>query len=90
MESKHTIGELLAWLFVIFLLGVGIVNIFLVHPVPGIAYLLLALVFLPPLNSVFTERFGSIIPLILKIILAVLIILFTFGVSDLGDIIDKF
>ena len=34
------------------------------------------------------ERLGFSIPLVVKIILSIIIIMFTLGVSDLGDMID--
>ena len=70
------------------MLATGIANMVLVHPVPGLAYLFLSLVYLPPANHRFTKQFGLSMPLVVKLALAVIIILFTFGVSDLGDMID--
>ena len=77
------------WIFGVAVMIVGILNIFLVHVVPGLVYLILSLVYLPPVNEVFRRRVGFAIPLIVKIILAVIIFFFTLGVSDLGDMIDK-
>ncbi|RDC64152.1 hypothetical protein [Adhaeribacter pallidiroseus] len=78
-----------AWVFGLAVLTVGLLNLFLVHPVPGTAYLLLALVYLPPANAYFAKRFNFSIPLVVKIMLGLLLFLFTLGVSDLGDIMDK-
>ena len=61
---------------------------FLVHPVPGLVYLLLSLVYFPPSNAILKERFGFSIPLVFKIIFGVSLFMFTLGVSDLGDMID--
>lgn len=79
---------MIGWIFSIVVLAVGILNVFLVHPVPGVVYLLLSLVYLPPANATLKKRFGFSIPLVVKIILGIIIIMFTLGVSDLGDMID--
>jgi hypothetical protein len=63
-------------------------NLFLVHAVPGIIYLLLSFVYIPPANSTLKQWFGFSIPLVVKIILGIVIVWFTLGVSDLGDIFD--
>lgn len=78
----------ISWLFGLVVLTIGIANVFLVHPVPGVIYLLLSLVYLPPANAFLWERTGFAIPTVVKIILGVVIIWFTLGVSDLGDMID--
>ena len=61
----------------------------LVHLVPGIVYLILSLIFFPPSSAVLINTFGFRVPVILKVSLAIIIFIFTLGVSDLGDIIDK-
>lgn len=89
MKNKINALDLFGWIFAITVMIVGILNIIWIHPVPGIVYLLLSLVFLPPANAKLSESFGFSIPLLVKIILGIVIILFTLGVSDLGDMIDK-
>ena len=76
------------WLFGAIVLSAGILNFFLVHPVPGLVYLLVSLIYFPPVNEWIRTRFALIIPVAVKIILAVVIVWFTLGVSDLGDMID--
>ncbi|WP_255481289.1 hypothetical protein [Pontibacter sp. Tf4] len=89
MPNKSTIWTIGAWAFSILVILIGILNLFLVHPVPGIAYLLISLVFLPPSNTWFRRKFGFSFPLLIKIVLGVVLIMFTLGVSDIGDMIDK-
>ncbi len=67
---------------------VGILNLILIHPVPGIAYLLVSSIYFPPVSNRLTSRLGFTPTLLLKIILGVILILFTLGVSDLGELID--
>lgn len=88
MQGKTTPSSIIGWGFGIVVFAIGVANIFLVHPVPGIVYLFLSLVYLPPVNSALKERTGFYIPRIVKIILGIIIIQFTLGVSDLGDMID--
>ncbi len=89
MQENNTTLTLINWLFFIAVIVVGILNLFLVHPVPGTAYLLISLVYLPPANTFFNNRLGFSIPSLVKMILGIVLFLFTFGVSDLGDMIDK-
>jgi len=83
MKSKS-----FAWLFGLLLLGVGIANLLLVHPVPAVGYGLVSLVYLPPVSDALKDRFGVSIPTFVKVALAIVVVMFTLGVSDLGDMID--
>lgn len=88
MENKIDLFVLAGWLFGLVVFTVGVLNLFLVHPVPGIAYLLVSCLYFPPANSLLRQKFNFSLPLFVKIILALVLILFTLGVSDLGDMID--
>lgn len=77
-----------SWVFGIVVLVLGVLNLILIHPVPGLVYLLLSLIYFPPANTIFRKRFGFSIPHVVKIFLGIVIIWFTLGVSDLGDMID--
>lgn len=90
MKDSSLSINIISLLFGLALLVVGVLNLFLVHPVPGAAYLLLSFVFFPRTNGFLRERYGWQIPLLIKIILAIIIVMFTLGVSDLGDMIDGF
>jgi hypothetical protein len=84
-----TICSIGGWIVSIVVIATGILNIFLVHPVPGVIYLLISLVYLPPANVYLKNKFAITIPVLLKLILAFTLLMFTLGVSDLGDMIDK-
>lgn len=86
--GKAAAGSVFSWAFALVVFTVGVLNILLVHPVPGIAYLLLSFIYLPPAQVLFRQKMGFSIPLVVKIILGIIIIQFTLGVSDLGDMID--
>lgn len=79
------IATALSTLFGIILVVVGILNIILVHAVPGIAYLLISLIYFPFTNDFLKRKTGHAIPVIVKILLAIVLFFFTLGVSDLGD-----
>ncbi len=88
MQGKITTLSIISWVFGIAVLAVGVLNVFLVHLVPGIIYLLLSFLYFPPANAIIKKRFGFAIPGVVKIILGLVIIWFTLGISDLGDMID--
>lgn len=77
----------LSTVFGIILVVVGILNIILVHAVPGIAYLLISLIYFPITNNFMKRKTGHAIPGMVKILLAIVLFFFTLGVSDLGDMI---
>ena len=83
------VWDITGWIFGTIVLVIGILNIFLVHPVPGIVCIFLSLIYLPPINAFLEKSLGIKIPAIAKIVPGILIIWFTLGVSDLGDIIDN-
>lgn len=88
MKDKIISLPIISLTFGLLVLAVGVLNIFLVHPVPGTVYLLLSLVYFPRANTFFRERSCFPIPPVIKIILAIILIMFTLGVSDLGDMVD--
>jgi len=89
MKEPLKLPLVCGWVFGMLVFAIGVLNVILVHPVPGLTYFFLSLVYLPPANGWLQERCGFKIPLLLKIILGVAIFMFTLGVSDLGEIIDK-
>lgn len=89
MQIKITAASLVSWILGIIILAIGISNMILVHPVPGTVFILLSVLYFPPANEIFRKYFGFAIPLVFKIILSIIIIWFTLGVSDLGDMIDS-
>ena len=82
--NKIHFGLIAGWLFGLSLVIIGVMNIFLVHPVPGIAYLLLSMIYFPPVTGWLKDKYRIRIPEVIKIILGVFIMMFTLGVSDLA------
>jgi hypothetical protein len=85
LNLKHTAN----WVFGTFVFVIGLLNLFLIHPVPGIAYILLSFIYLPPASDLLKQKFDFSISAFIKIIFGIIIFLFTIGVSDLGDMLDK-
>ena len=81
--------NLAGWLFGAVVLALGVANLLLVHPVPAAAYALVSLVYFPPVGAWLKARFGVSIHPLARLALAVVIVMFTLGVSDLGDMIDQ-
>jgi hypothetical protein len=79
---------LLGWLLGLIVIAIGLLNLVWVHAVPGMFYLVLSMVYLPPANGWLQSRFGLHIPAFFKIALGLAIFFFTLGVSDLGDMVD--
>lgn len=79
MKDEVTSLPIVSWLFALVVFTIGVLNLLLIYPVPGVAFLLLSLVYVPSVNSILKGRFGFSIPPVVKIIL---------GVSDLGEMID--
>jgi cbb3-type cytochrome oxidase subunit 1 len=88
-NSSMNTGYIAGWLFGLLIIVIGILNLVLVHPVPAVAYFILSLLYLPPANALLKAWFGFTMPVVLKIALGVVIVMFTLGVSDLGDMMDK-
>ncbi|MBT8273950.1 MAG: hypothetical protein KJO77_09095 [Bacteroidia bacterium] len=81
--------DLVNWIFWIILILIGILNIILIHPVPGIFYLGVSLIYLPPANATLYNRYGFTIPFTLKVIVFVLIMWATLGVGDLMELFES-
>jgi hypothetical protein len=87
-QHKNKVFHIISWAFGAIVFIIGVLNFIFVHPVPAMIAMLLSCIFFPPILQGFKTRFGFTIPAWFKVILGVVIILFTLGVSDLGDIID--
>jgi hypothetical protein len=90
MERNFGISRLFNWAFSLVLMLVGMLNIFLIHLVPGLIYFLLVCLYFPAITDFIEKKWGLKIPFWAQIFLAIPISMFTLGVSDLGDMMDKF
>ena len=81
------IKNIISWIFGVVFFVIGVLNVFLVHPVPGVFYLLLSFVYFPPANTILKKMFGFSIPLVVKIILGLVILWVTLAVGDLAEML---
>nr|WP_294907236.1 hypothetical protein [uncultured Lacibacter sp.] len=88
LQEKLSIQRIISWILGLLVLTIGILNLILIHPVPGIIGLLLSMLFFPPVNDLLKKKIGFAIPFAVRVILALSIFWFTLGISDLGDMID--
>jgi len=88
VRSGAARSSVIEWIFAGLVLAVGVANLLFVNPVPAMAYGLISLVYVPPANALLRHRFGIPIHTIAKVALGIAIVMFTLGVSDLGDMID--
>ena len=81
-------ARLAGWSFGALLVATAVATLLLVHPVPAIGYVLASLLYLPPATDFLQRRFGLRVHPLLQAALGVAILMFTLGVSDLGDMLD--
>ena len=86
MKTNFRTLNVFSWIFGLAVLAIGVLNIILVHPVPGIGYLLLSALYFPPINGSFASKFGIRESFFMQIIMAIVILMFTLGLCDLADI----
>ena len=85
MNISLTINDLLSWFLMILFIIIGIMNLVLAHPIPGILYLLVSLFYCPPMGSMANERLGFSIPYLVKTIVAFVILWVTLAIGDLTE-----
>jgi len=56
MNKKSNIGNIISWLFALLFFVIGVLNLWLVHNVPGIFYLILSIFYYPPTNKLFRKK----------------------------------
>lgn len=77
---------IVSWLATLLFVTIGVLNLVLVHPVPGMFYLLLAVLYLPQVDVIMKKKLGFAIPFMAKMLLAVLVLWGTLAVTDLAEI----
>ena len=88
MSNSSKTRNIISWVFAILFLGIGILNIFMVHPVPGLIYIAIASIYLPGANTAVRKNLGFTIPFAAKLIIGILAMWFTLGVGDLMEIFE--
>ena len=88
MSTSLQIGNILNWIAAGLFAIIGVLNVVLIHPVPGLLYLLFVFVFLPATNTFLKKHFGFTIPPLVKIIAFVMVMWGTLGVADLMELYE--
>lgn len=88
MRGGTTTFNLVEWVFAGLVLAIGVANLVLVHPVPALGHGLVSLVYLPPARAFLKDRLRVSIHPVARSAPGIVIVVFTLGVSDLGDMID--
>lgn len=83
--NKNT-KNIICWILASIMLIIGILNLILVHPVPGIFYILVAVLFSPLLNNWFMKNLKFEIPFWLIALIFLVIMWGTLGITDLAEI----
>jgi len=86
MKNSITIKNAFSWFLMILFINLDIMNLILIHPVPGIFYILFSFLYFPPLAALAAKRLGFSIPYILKIIAAFILLWGTLAVGDLAEL----
>ncbi len=89
MQPSSLVLYILGWMFWLLIFTLGILNMILVHPVPGLIYMALSAVFYPSTNDFLQKKLKRKIPVWMKTVLGVLILWFTLGMSDLMQIFEE-
>lgn len=86
IQVTGRISNVVGWAFTFLFAIIGILNLILVHPVPGLFYLVLATVYPPLTDQLIRSKFGFAIPLVVKIVIGLVVLWGTLAVTDLADI----
>lgn len=89
MKTMSGTHQTFNWIFGLLFVTIGVLNLLLVHPVPGFFYIVLSIIYLPPIYAVLSQKAGFTINNILKIILALLILWGTLAVGDLMELFES-
>ena len=76
-----------SWAFFAVFIVTSMLNVVLVHPVPGIFYLLLSIIYPPLINDFLRSKIGFAIPMWLKVVIGVVVLWGTLAVGDLAEIL---
>jgi hypothetical protein len=89
MKNESVFWSVISWMFVVIVVAIGLVNVFWGNdPNFGVFICLLALVFVPQVNTLFKKITGIRIHFVIKILLGLFILWAVLGVGELFDKTD--
>ncbi len=86
MQKDTRFSNVVLWALGILFIVLGFLNAFLVHIIPGIFYIVLSLLYFPPLSVFFRDRVNITIPYLVKVVLALFVLWGTLAVGDLAEL----
>lgn len=85
-NSHSEAFNVISWIFGVVFFAIGVLNAFLVHLVPGVFYLLLSFIYVPPADVLSKKWFGFSIPFVVKVVVGLVILWGTLAVGDLAEL----
>lgn len=82
MNGSLTSNEVISWIFGVVFAVIGVLNLILVHVVPGVFYLFLSLIYFPAKSIFAGIKFNNRIPLRVKIIIGLMVLWGTLAVGS--------
>ena len=90
MNHRSNARNMISWIFSVVFFITGILNVFLVHIIPGVFYILLTFVYFPPATAFIEKKSGFSIPFIVKLILGLVILWGTLAVGELMEVLGSY
>ncbi len=75
------------WAFAAVFFITGVLNLVLVHPVPGLFYVCLSALYLPVVDAALKSKLKFTVPFAVKVILGLVILWGTLAVGDLAEVL---
>ena len=82
MINKSRVRIIVSWIMALILFTVGVLNLVLVHPVPGWFHIVLGVIYLPRTNVLLKKWFGFTIPFAVKIIIFLFFMWYSLAVGE--------
>ena len=86
MAKTSSLQTATLWFFTIVFLLFGVLNAIQVHIIPGLFYIVLALLYLPYIGIALRGKIGLSIPFIAKVIFGLWILWASLAVGDLAEL----
>lgn len=77
----------ISWAFAAVFFVTGVLNLFLVHAVPGIFYVCLSVLYLPATGAALRGKLGITVPFWVKVVFGLVILWGTLAVGDLAEVL---
>jgi hypothetical protein len=88
MKKRSKTWEMIFWIFGILFFVIGVLNVFLVDIVPGVLYILLALLYFPRVTRFIENKIRFSIPSLALLLLGLLVLWGTLAVGELMEILE--